>query len=111
MLPQIPKPALLKGVGMSPGAGPAAGGNGYSRGGSVEFEGPSGYASGGGGGMPEAGASQYNMGGESRPWKVLLGPPAGSACWWGSLTAAGQSAADDAAARWPLCGCCSSRIR
>ena len=61
---QIPKPALLKGVGMSPGAGPVAGGNGYSRGGSVEYEGPSGYASGGGQGMPEGGASQYMGGGE-----------------------------------------------
>ncbi|CAL5229182.1 g12460 [Coccomyxa viridis] len=60
---QIPKPALLKGVGMSPGAGPVVGGNGYSRGGSVEYEGPSGYASGGGQGMPEGGASQYMGGG------------------------------------------------
>ena len=64
---QIPKPALLKGVGMSPGAGPVAGGNGYSRGGSVEYEGPSGYASGGGQGMPEGGASQYMGGGELQP--------------------------------------------
>ena len=70
LLLQIPKPALLKGVGMSPGAGPVAGGNGYSRGGSVEFEGPSGYASGGGGGMPEGGASQY-MGGEPWPFNML----------------------------------------
>lgn len=63
VLAQIPKPALLKGVGMSPGGGPAGGGPGYGgRGGSVEFEGPSGYG-GGGGGMPEGGGSQY-MGSE-----------------------------------------------
>lgn len=62
VLVQIPKPALLKGVGMSPGGGQAGGGPGYgSRGASVEFEGPSGYG-GGGGGMPEGGGSQY-MGG------------------------------------------------
>ena len=58
---------------MSPGAGPVAGGSGYSRGGSVEFEGPSGYASGGGGGMPEGGASQYNMGGKAQPQDVAVG--------------------------------------
>ncbi len=69
---QIPKPALLKGVGMSPGAGPAAGGNGYSRGGSVEYEGPSGYAQGGGQGMPEGGASQYMGGGALQPFEHAI---------------------------------------
>ena len=79
VLVQIPKPALLKGVGMSPGGGPAGGGPGYgSRGASVEFEGPSGYG-GGGGGMPEGGGSQY-MGGECPLHAVIAPLPACTAC-------------------------------
>ena len=73
--PQIPKPVMLKGVGMSPAAGgtPGNGGGGYSRGGSVEYEGPSGgYGAGAGSGMPEGGSSQY-MGGE-RPSRAELLP-------------------------------------
>ena len=62
---QIPKPALLKGVGMGTagGAAPSGNGGGYSRGGSVEFEGPSSYGGNSGGNMPEGGGSPY-MGGE-----------------------------------------------
>ena len=64
---------MLKGVGMSPAAGgtPGNGGSGYSRGGSVEYEGPSGYGAGAGSGMPEGGSSQY-MGGEGPSYSELL---------------------------------------